>query len=87
MSDSLSPLNGERVGVRGKYLKIKRLLVLTHYTIARRVAINFGLRHQHKLAYFFFNASFVSACNSSNSCWISAFTFLSIRSMNNIPFK
>ena len=27
--DSLSPLNGERVGVRGKYLKNNRLLNLT----------------------------------------------------------
>jgi hypothetical protein len=27
-SDSLSPPNGERDGVRGKYLKIKRLLTL-----------------------------------------------------------
>jgi hypothetical protein len=33
MSDSLSPPNGERVGVRGKYLKIKRLLILTHSSI------------------------------------------------------
>ena len=29
VSDSLSPPNGERVGVRGKYLKIKHLLTLT----------------------------------------------------------
>ena len=33
MSDSLSPPNGERAGVRGKHLKIKSLLTLTHYLI------------------------------------------------------
>jgi hypothetical protein len=31
--NSLSPPNGERVGVRGKYLKIKHLLTLTHSSI------------------------------------------------------
>jgi hypothetical protein len=32
-SDSLSPPNGERVGVRGKYLKIKCILILAHSSI------------------------------------------------------
>ncbi len=31
--NSLSPPNGERVGVRGKYLKIKHLITLTHSSI------------------------------------------------------
>ena len=33
VSDSHSPPNGERVGVRGKYLKIKHLITLTHSSI------------------------------------------------------
>jgi hypothetical protein len=33
VSDSLSPPNGERVGVRGKYLKIKHLIILTYSSI------------------------------------------------------
>ena len=32
-SDSLSPPNGERVGVRGKHLRIKRLLTSTFCSI------------------------------------------------------
>jgi hypothetical protein len=36
MSDSLSPPNGERVGVRVQHLKTKRLPTLTHSSIGAR---------------------------------------------------